>query len=697
MKNKKIWMLGFCIIAFVAVACEDTELLSYNPVRNEVGGEPEPPVTTDYEVVFIDEFDSPSLDENKWKYRTGERMGGMNLPENVMMREGKMIQQMAYKNYQGKEWLTGGGIISHDMFGYGYYEIKCKLFTGTHGLHASFWSMGVGDGYNDGVRKPRKNAVFEIDGYEADSFKDHEFSCNLNSYIGGRIGLPGITKVDLTKEFVMAYEFLPTEVNWYIDGKKVLTRRTGIDIPIYYAQQEVWITALAWTAGGGAPDRNKLPAECSWEYFKFSTKLFKNINLLSNSDFEYNQNPGFSPDYTVDSQYPMCWMEPRGERYSYVEYNEHAQSGRNVLKHHHTSDYKTTTAQRIYNIANGTYELKASVMSSGGQNVAKIRISGYGGTTKEIDIPKADEMTDIYIRDVEVLKNGAYIEICSDAKAGQWVLVDNIEFYATEGEEVDPPLPNYMDCTEKTYGEIVASVKDKNAFTTTGSWEGSALGGYNGGYSQYSTKSGSTCTFKLTATKDKNYDIAFYRMNYQGNTKSAKVSWKYGDTTGERIMNLDTSGGKPQLVTLAKDVPLKAGDKVEITVSASDKGTIRVSAAVLMPEDALKMKEVVLFAIDKNRAVVKGKEMLIDENNKAFTPVMDNGTAMLPAKFIEEKLKVDLTYMGELISVEELKKQLPPQYKATFVPADLGKPHVLIGPVEYEVTEELKYTLFSLL
>ena len=133
-----------------------------------------------YQMLYEEEF-AGSLNLKDWMYRTGERLGGYNLPENVFTKDGRLFQQMVYKDIQGKKCITGGGIISRRLFGYGYYETKCKLFSATGGMHSSFWSMGLNGG--DGEKMPVINTVYEIDGYEVDSHSPRRLTCNLNAYI----------------------------------------------------------------------------------------------------------------------------------------------------------------------------------------------------------------------------------------------------------------------------------------------------------------------------------------------------------------------------------------------------------------------------------------------------------------------------------------------------------------------------------
>lgn len=43
-----------------------------------------------YKLAFEDDFEDQSLSEQKWVYREDERLGGLNLAENVKIEEGRL-------------------------------------------------------------------------------------------------------------------------------------------------------------------------------------------------------------------------------------------------------------------------------------------------------------------------------------------------------------------------------------------------------------------------------------------------------------------------------------------------------------------------------------------------------------------------------------------------------------------------------
>ena len=594
-----------------------------------------------YELVFSDEFDS-EIDPVVWSYRLGGRAGAgsFHYPENVSVKNGRMYQEMRFEMRNGVEELTGGGIISNDLFGYGYYETKSTLASASAGLHSSFWSMGFG---GDGEKYPKYNQVYEIDGYEVDSYKPNQINCSQHCYIGGLKSYgKGYTDTMADQEFIMGYEWLPNEINWYINGKLVQTRK-GEDLPIRYAQQNIWITALSqmesksWTM-----DRSKLPQSSSWDYVRFYAMPLKDINLISANEFEYNTNPGFTTNLSM--QHPVAWMEKGDIKASMVEKSESAISGNNVLAHRSDKDYAVTTAQKLYYIANGNYNFEVYAMSSGGQKTAKVRISGFDGDkVVEKDIPQSDKMQKITIEGIEIKDNGAYIEIISEATKDQWLLIDDPSLYCTHGKEVEKALPFVIDLGDETFGEYAVE-RSEEGFTSEGEWQNSGVSGYNGKKSLFVYGgSDAYAKFELTAPKDGDYEVNFYKVFHANSAKNAHVYYEYNGKITEKNIDLTVEGGWEPL----GNVTLKKGEKVYVVIDSKNGGTLRASAAALFTEDSITPKEVIILRPDHHKAYTDGKKVSIDANNFEIVPKVINDRTMVPIRFIAEALGATVSYKEE--------------------------------------------------
>lgn len=597
-----------------------------------------------YTLLFNDEFDS-EIDLNKWYYRTGERLGGYNYPENVYVKDGRMYHEMRYEMKDGVEQFTGGGIISNQLFGYGYYETKSTLIGNTGGMHASFWSMGLG---GDGEIMPKKNQIYEIDGYEINSHQKNKITCNLNLYVGGHKGYGGNPTNDIPtdEEFVLGYEWLPNEINWYINGKLVQTKK-GEEVDIHYAQQNMWVTGLANTSHEETIDRSKLPAAASWDYVRFYAMPLKDINIIGASEFEYNKNPGFLT--VVDVQYPMSWLEIGDANASYVEKSEHAISGGNVLAHRSDKNYEVTTAQRLYYIANGNYNFEVYAMSSGGQKTAKIRISDFDGSSViEKDIPASDKMGKITIEGIDIKDNGAYIEFISAATKDQWLMIDNPSLYCTHGKEVEKALPFVIDLGDTVMGEYAVE-RSEEGFSSEGEWQQSGVNGYNGKKSLFVYGgSDASAKFELTAPENGTFDVGFFKVMHANSAKNAHVYYEYKGNIVEKNIDLTVDGGWAILGTLT----LKKGDKVYVCIDSKNGGTLRASAAALFTQDSITLKDVLILKPGNPNAYRKGKKLPVDENNLEVAPKILNGRTMVPIRFIAEALGANVSYVEATKEIE---------------------------------------------
>ncbi len=112
-----------------------------------------------------------------------------------------------------------------------------------------------------------------------------------------------------------------------------------------------------------------------------------------------------------------------------------AKTGRWCMQHWADSAYKATMYQDI-ELPNGNYTLKAWAKSSGGQNSAKIYIKNYGGDEKNVSIKDVgSSWKEITISDINVTTGKCQVGIYSDAKAGNWVYVDDFSLIG-DGSQV---------------------------------------------------------------------------------------------------------------------------------------------------------------------------------------------------------------------------------------------------------------------
>jgi hypothetical protein len=165
---------------------------------------------------------------------------------------------------------SGGGIISNQKFGYGYYEIRAKLPSKT-GWHSSFWQMGADN---------------EIDGFEVDSSRPKQLNYNCHYYkpylnwghhlshgTGIKYMLSGYDAQESTADgyLTYGYEWTPNEVIFYLPDRVTgkMERIKSIDYPGPHSDQPMWLTMLGWTPFGEARQDD---AFMYVDYFRFYAK-----------------------------------------------------------------------------------------------------------------------------------------------------------------------------------------------------------------------------------------------------------------------------------------------------------------------------------------------------------------------------------------------------------------------------------------
>lgn len=368
-----------------------------------------------YTLLFEENFVGGKLNDEIWEYRTGRRTGfgymdGLNLKENVYVKDSALHVVLKHELINGKWENTGGGVISKLNFGYGYYECLSKPFMEGHGVHTSFWQRGS---------STPNNNIFEIDAYEIDS-KTWVATNNLYVDLAPNKTLkytpwPHRAQVPFTFRedgwFLDAYEFTPEGIIFYDNGQIV----AKAEYSELNAHQAVWLTALN---GVGKVDSTKMPGESVFKYFKYYGKDYPGYTILPNGNFEYNFNK-------IDFSKPICWT-PKGTEGAIKVIAGESSRDEHKLKIGHGKAHIASLSQSLTFIMNGEYELTAMVRSTGGQKEAKLIASGFGGANMSVQIPKSDTWTLIKLSKVKVINNKITISISAEGEANQWLEIDDI-------------------------------------------------------------------------------------------------------------------------------------------------------------------------------------------------------------------------------------------------------------------------------
>lgn len=226
------------------------------------------PPDSSYALRWSDEFDGATLNAAVWDYRTDSKHWSTQLPANVSVHDGCLWLALKKEKAGGKDY-TGAGVISKQLFKFGYYEARFKV-PPTKGWHTSFWMMKH-DGA--GGTSPQ-TSVQELDVCENDSINPKGYGVNTHRWLPSHVGAGGkhVTTPDLSADFhVWGCDFTPEKITYSFDGKVVLV----VDTPKLGppSEQHIWLTSIASHLGKtDAVDDTRLPVYAVYDYVRFYEK-----------------------------------------------------------------------------------------------------------------------------------------------------------------------------------------------------------------------------------------------------------------------------------------------------------------------------------------------------------------------------------------------------------------------------------------
>jgi len=150
---------------------------------------------------------------------------------------------------------------------------------------------------------------------------------------------------------------------------------------------------------------------------------------LTNGGFEANGG----------TQAPAGWGEYSWSGHTSASYTEWGgRSGSYRLSHWASGAYQVETYQYLSGLANGTYTARAWVRSGGGQVEAFMALRNCGGAEARVAIPTTGNWTQISVS-TTVTNGQCTVSFVSNARAGNWINVDDVEF--TGGSTGNPGVP----------------------------------------------------------------------------------------------------------------------------------------------------------------------------------------------------------------------------------------------------------------
>ncbi|MGI5848943.1 MAG: glycoside hydrolase family 16 protein [Christensenellales bacterium] len=217
----------------------------------------------DWELIWVDEFDEPSLDMKKWI--NVDRKDNYNnelqyyTPNNSYVKDGFLYLTAKKEDKDGKEY-TSGMVETRDklLFCYGKIEARMKLPTG-RGVFPAFWILSQnGDNEID---------IMEMIGNQPTIFY------GVNHYMnkGKMCRAFGTTANDTPEEFhVYVLEWDEDTLKWYIDDTLFFETNKGVPSVDMYI---IFTLAIGGNWPGSPSNDTVFPCSMVIDY----VKLFRHI------------------------------------------------------------------------------------------------------------------------------------------------------------------------------------------------------------------------------------------------------------------------------------------------------------------------------------------------------------------------------------------------------------------------------------
>ncbi|MFC4101492.1 RICIN domain-containing protein [Paenibacillus xanthanilyticus] len=174
-----------------------------------------------YNLVWSDEFNGTSIDQNNWSFEIGNGSSGWgnneleyytNRPENARIESGNLVIEARKENYGGFGY-TSARLKSQGKksFKYGRIEARIKMPKG-QGLWPAFWTLGSDIG-TVGWPKSGEIDIMEHVNNENNTHGYIHWDVNGHAQYGG-----ASHAVDVTQYHVYSVEWTSSSIKWFIDG-----------------------------------------------------------------------------------------------------------------------------------------------------------------------------------------------------------------------------------------------------------------------------------------------------------------------------------------------------------------------------------------------------------------------------------------------------------------------------------------------
>ncbi|GAB3638564.1 hypothetical protein GCM10027422_41540 [Hymenobacter arcticus] len=224
-------------------------------------------------------------------------------------------------------------------------------------------------------------------------------------------------------------------------GKEVMVVEVGLDNYIPIATRQMLLDLIARTQA--VPGNKGLgvvywePQVYNWQNYNKGAWGADNRATVALDGFlpapaaPLVNNPSF--EYTAATQTPLGWATTSTTGDADADKTETGgHSSQFRLTHYKATAYQVRTSQAISNLPNGTYTLRAWVQSGGGQRTCQLYAQAGGAATEQnLTLPTATTWTQVQVPGVVVTNGQCEIGLRSDAAAGNYCSLDDVELVPT--------------------------------------------------------------------------------------------------------------------------------------------------------------------------------------------------------------------------------------------------------------------------
>jgi beta-glucanase (GH16 family) len=203
---------------------------SWESFRLGMGGTAPPPApsppTSDWKLVWHDEFDGPEIDESKWSYEV-KGPGWVNHElqsytyrrrENARIENGALVIEGRHDGYNGSEYSSARlHTAGHASWKYGRIEARMQL-SGGRGTWPAFWMMP--NDFSRGWPACGEIDIMEEVGYDQDSIHATTHSKSYNWQRAEQRTSSTLVNGVTTGYHVYAAEWGSEGIDFFVDGRK---------------------------------------------------------------------------------------------------------------------------------------------------------------------------------------------------------------------------------------------------------------------------------------------------------------------------------------------------------------------------------------------------------------------------------------------------------------------------------------------